>query len=379
MARKNKPELIDLCSSDSDAASIAPTGCSRRSDPTSRSKRSKYEDFTSSEAQAEYPTKKPPLIFIDGDDGGDNCIITEGLMDTMHQKNFSNVLTWLSAIDSGKLFFLHVQQSDKFSCGYRNMQMMLTALLPLLPKHHAYYGRPNCVYTRDTGHINVPNVKQLQQSMEQAWAAGFDPKGAEFYHNKIVGKKSQIGALEVSYTLLFLGIDCSVVQFIRCSESRSQLGPFCAAYFSKQFCADCTQRDEARASGCYKTANHIVQNLSMQCASRSSPTCRCRSFPLYLQYKGHSVTVVGVDFFSKSNRVKNLLLFDPMISGSKLTKSLSQNDVSPFRRSLSSLEAIDCQIILVSAKSLSKEEREHLKRGNGHVVSAAEDAIRHSL
>lgn len=306
-------------------------------------------------------------------------------MDLLKQRRFPNTVTCLESIGSvssenQQLTLRHIQQNDKFSCGYRNMQMMLTAVAPLLPQLHSFFERSG-PYTLDAGYISLPTMKQLQQSMEQAWAAGFDPKGAQFYRNRIVGKTSQIGAVEVSYTLLFLGIDCSVVQFVACPESRSQLGPFCAAYFSKRYHQHFQQCNCTRSSGSVDIARQILQNLSPQNGiNGAKPVCQCQcSFPLYLQFEGHSVTVVGVETYGKSERVQNLLLFDPALSGSRLRSALAQNDIRPLRRPLSSLEKEDCQIILASTKSLSEMECQQLKCANAHVLSAAESAILRSL
>ena len=393
MSRKdNDPNVIDLCSSDDDIEPAVPNNSSLHSSSSSSSphlssssgkhKRKTLDESAAAQAKhtarakqdgndSHSPKIAPLFIFINSEDGGDSCIVTESVMHLLQESHFSNAITCLAGCECDRLTFLHVQQKDRFSCGYRNMQMLLTAMLPLLPIDHSYYRLPPCsLYTLDAGHIIIPNLNQLQQFMEQAWAAGFDPKGAKFYNHKIVGKKSQIGAVEVSYTLLYLGIDCCVVQFALCPKSRSQLGPFCAAYFSMQFCPACTQRSEVNGSGSYETANHILQNLSSRCGGSSDPLCRCLSFPLFLQYEGHSVTVIGVEKFAHSDRVENLLLFDPDVSGSKLTKALSQNDIQPFRRSLSSLQARDCQIVLVSTKSLSASQQEQLKRGNGHILDA---------
>ena len=69
---------------------------------------------------------------------------------------------------------------------------------------------------------------------ESCWKDGFDPKGAEHYNHRIVGKTSFIGAVEVSSVLSYLHIDSTVVQFIQCFESRSKLGPFVWAYFTDE-------------------------------------------------------------------------------------------------------------------------------------------------
>lgn len=118
----------------------------------------------------------------------DNAIVSPnliGLMEDAFQNN--NTIVYLKGND-----MLHIQQTDKWSCGFRNLQMVLSSVLPQLPPSHTYYSKtaspPNC----------IPNVPQLQRLLERAWKEGFDPSGAQHYGRKIVHKTSKIGAVEVS-------------------------------------------------------------------------------------------------------------------------------------------------------------------------------------
>jgi hypothetical protein len=75
--------------------------------------------------------------------------------------------------------------------------MLLVTLVPSLPPEHIYF---------DNGSLNgqafrVPSLQQLQASLERSWRAGYDPDGARHYQNRILGKNSKIGAVEVSTTL----------------------------------------------------------------------------------------------------------------------------------------------------------------------------------
>lgn len=265
--------------------------------------------------------------------------------------------------------------------------MLLSALLPLLQHDHSYYYKQYRPYTRDAGYVTIPSLLQLQRNIEEAWNAGYDPKGAEHYKHRLVGKKSQIGAVEVSYCLLFLRIDCCIVQFIRCPESRTQLGPFCVAYFTKQHhqaCPCCDSAAEQRGS--LVEVQQILHNLSLHQgnlpvagSSLKSINCKCPTFPLYLQWKGHSVLVIGVERHETDDKVKNLLVFDPAKSGSKLKEALSErNDIKPFQLSLCNLEKKDIQIVVVSEKSLTIQEQERLKMQVA-VVTAADTAVSRSL
>lgn len=303
-------------------------------------------------------------------------------MSLLQQQRFPNNTVTCSGLATSRYqsTLRHIQQNDAWSCGFRNLQMLLTAAVPLLRKDHSYYEQQT--FTRDAGYVSIPTFKQLQHSMEQAWTAGFDPKSAQHYGHKIVGKRAQIGALEVSYCLIASGIECAVVQFIHCRESRSQLGPFCAAYFAKKYHGACPYCSiYAGSSSSRAIAQQLLLSLSQggNNAAVFNPTCQCPSIPLYLQWKGHSVTVVGVETYANSDKVKNLLLFDPAASGSKLTKALSGNDLKPFRKSVASLEKKDCQIVLTSTKTLSYFEREQLKTNTAHCLTAAEEAVTRTL
>jgi len=388
-------EVIDLLSSsDEEDGSNAPSDSKRRR----RCSPPPLADVATNAAaaagrtsavggQKPLSTQPATLVFISSEDGGDYCTVTEGLLSRLRQQQRRFLQTAVTTcagplLPGSESTLRHIQQNDAWSCGFRNWQMMLSAVVPLLSKDHSYYEQQP--FLRDAGYVTIPSLKELQRWMESAWASGYDPKGSKHYGGKIVGKRSQIGAVEVSHCLVFSGIDCAVVQFIRCPESRSQLGPFCAAYFSKQYnhggaCPSCCDSTAGRSSG--SSSRVIAQQLLHTISSsprggNNGAACQCPTFPIYLQWKGHSVTVVGVETYANSDKVKNLLLFDPAASGSKLSDSLSKNDIKPFRRSLSVLQQKDCQIVLASMKPLSYAEREQVKVDpDGHCLTAAEEVV----
>jgi len=160
---------------------------------------------------------------------------------------------------------LHIQQRDTWSCGFRNLQMLLSAILPNVREHHPIQSliqtitatatatvtatatskstrtsQTNCSNNNGNGNniiILIPSIKQIQYIIEQSWEEGFDAQGKKYYQNKMVGKvghKAKVGAVEISSILSYLHVDNTVVQFITCHESRSKLGPFVWSYFSRQ-------------------------------------------------------------------------------------------------------------------------------------------------
>lgn len=194
-------------------------------------------------------------------------------------------LVFLSTEDSATLTpyqqnLYHVQQPDRWSCGYRNTQMLLIALVHTIVPDHPYFQHK---------YYEVPSVTALQTILEQAWAQGWDPKGARHYKSTIVGKTSFVGAVEVSTIFWFLNIANTVVQFIKSKASREALLPFCRAYFASEPLLD----PQAYAHSLLDRQNRI------QTASTNS-----QQLPLYLQWTGHSVTIVGVED-------NHLLLLDP--------------------------------------------------------------------
>lgn len=281
---------------------------------------------------------------------------------------------------------LHYQQSDKWSCGFRNLQMMLSALLPNFPANHPYFcmNRSEILCNR-----KVLSLYQLQSHLEDSWAGGFDPRGARHYGHKIrgrSGRSSWIGAVEVSSVLSYLHIDSTVVQFIHRQESRALLGDFVWCYFSKKIgidaCYFCSRLSTLEGEKPTKTTSSPHYPTSTECAVEliqfamlqnkedvAVECCQCPLPPLYLQWEGHSVTIVGIQKVCGEalNGRYDLLIFDPMKSGRSLKNSLAgwqpggKSCLAPMRLPTNDLLHLDCQIVLCSLRSLTSHERQRCR------------------
>ncbi|KAJ1948858.1 hypothetical protein FBU59_001402 [Linderina macrospora] len=141
-----------------------------------------------------------------------------------------------------------------YSCGYRNCQMLLSAVIaqPSHPNH---------------GITEIPSVRELQELLESAWRQGFDRDGAEQLGHRVVDTRKWIGTTEIYCILAQLGIRSRIVDFHRPTGP----GNSHTALFS-----------------------WISQHFAHS------------KLPLYLQHQGHSRTVVGVEFAANT-----LLVFDP--------------------------------------------------------------------
>jgi hypothetical protein len=120
---------------------------------------------------------------------------------------------------------------------------------------------------------------------------------------------------ERSY-LSFKRVDSIIVQFIKTHENRALLGKFVWAYFGRMCgCCSCGgtgQRDDVDVddvfpvmSNCSEHATDLIRVItrpnfdSLPFAGSSGRKrrrrrCNCSLPPLYLQWEGHSVTVVGI-------------------------------------------------------------------------------------
>ena len=235
----------------------------------------------------------------------------------------------------------HIQQPDRnWSCGYRNTQMILSAILPLLHPQHSYYKTQSPPLQSS---LELPSLLQLQQALEGAWKDGFDPDGARFYSHKVVGKSKWIGAVEAWSLLSYYDIDAEVVQFIKRHESRELLGPFCAAHFGRSPMVPCLACQPISTT---EYAELLLQIAEQKACNSRQQQCECCSLPVYLQWDGHSTTLVGVEYGDNSTIPTHLLLLDPLAS---LDDSKPKSNLIS-RKPLTFFDKKDVQIVLASPR-----------------------------
>jgi Peptidase family C78 len=243
----------------------------------------------------------------------------------------------------------------------------LTAMIPHMPANHSFF---HTIPRRDPNPA-IPSLRQLQSALENSWKAGFDPIGARHFKHKVVGRASKIGAVEVSSVLAYCGVDSTVVQFIKCRESREMLPRFIRAYFSKSvgtdgcpFCAKSQLQSVFCAKALLELADSGIQFI---------PACECPSFPLYLQWEGHSVSIIGI---STDNSV---LVLDPMKDGKQMKSDLQKGKIPHYLRIPSkSLTGKDTQIVMCSFRCLTHREKEK-RMEEPSAVTAAVEAVERVL
>jgi hypothetical protein len=324
------------------------------------------------------------VLAPDHEDGG---ILTHGLMARLERYCHVQTMNGMSSIVSVPLNVLsplvHVQQRDSYSCGYRNVQMLLSSVLHLLPDDHVLFCRLKIpAVRRQSMTVTLPTILQIQDALESAWERGYDPKGAAHFHSKISGSKSRIGAIEVASLLEYLDMDCAVVQFIHCEESRRQLGPFLWNYYSSKHPMHCAMQrvhvalhdasnHDRNISNNSNSSDEISQRKKAKLSDSISHPWTC---PVYLQWRGHSITVVGVERLMPCNVQKNsyrLLVLDPVHPWSSERGIVSCK--TPFPFPLENLSDQDVQIIIVT--TAHERDKEAMTRKSCRVVTARDDLV----
>jgi len=361
---------------------------------------------------------------------GDDAVVSTGILPLIAKLHLANVATCLGPINAtwpsslaNRLHMLYIMQNDRWSCGFRNLQMVLGPLMMYLPDSHRIRKQSNNIInnraetatTIGTTFSHIPSVRQLQGYMEESWKNGFDQKGAKHFNHRVRGRKSKIGAVEVSSLLAYMNIDSTVVQFVACPESRSKLGNFVWAYFNRKMgCCSChkcilhrssvnqvgvkgfTAVDTNKAYSSAEHAHHLLSISSKELSNKPcTEYCEYPLLPLYLQWEGHSVTIVGIEKVHNTATVGyhdhdpyQLLVFDPVKSGTVIKDKIMVSGVEDqscrMRLSTQCLDTMklstkvllkkDCQVVLCTSKPVTKIEKD-LMKNKPQVVTAAWDAV----
>eukprot|EP00930_Biecheleria_cincta_P082246 TRINITY_DN72007_c0_g1_i1.p1 TRINITY_DN72007_c0_g1~~TRINITY_DN72007_c0_g1_i1.p1 ORF type:complete len:419 (+),score=66.70 TRINITY_DN72007_c0_g1_i1:16-1272(+) len=164
-----------------------------------------------------------------------------------------------------------VDRADNWSCGYRNIQMLVGHLL--------ISGWPSLFGGK------VPSVGSLQMELERCWAGGFDPAGRQQLGGRVVATQKWIGTSEACVLLRAKGVRCNIVSF----RGGGGLG----------------------GESCETAAAAVVERAIRHFSSGDGAKPRP---PLYLQHDGHSRTIVGVQRRQESSGSKDfLLVLDPAL------------------------------------------------------------------
>ncbi|XP_055330972.1 zinc finger-containing ubiquitin peptidase 1-like [Paramacrobiotus metropolitanus] len=209
-----------------------------------------------------------------------------------------------------------------WSCGYRNAQMLISAMLSI----------PRCKeqWRARLGSCFVPSILYLQQLMQQAWNAGWDPQGNTEHRGEIIGSKNWLGPIDLYSMLMNLGIECQITFFVHATSREGphpELFRWCQEHF----------------------ANRSNRNV----------------LPIYLQHAGHSRTIAGIEVMK--NGGQNFIIFDPSTKKEKARNTTIGKGKwlgYHFRRSLSTVNKARYEVLHLTGNILTPAEIERCKQSS---------------
>ena len=160
-------------------------------------------------------------------------------------------------------------QSDSYSCGYNCFRGIVGPFLTPSPQTPLEV----CLSSTLGSTVSLLSTAKIQQLIEFSWSQGFDEVGARHYGGELLGKKKWIGAMEFAHLLNYLGVNSRV------REYRSKGGRGLDSDSATDSVTDSVMDEMMRYCWDYFGAQNSENN-------QLKP-------PIYLQYIGHSVLIVG--------------------------------------------------------------------------------------
>lgn len=252
-----------------------------------------------------------------------------------------------------------------WGCGYRNIQMLSSYLLSCGSPHEAEY---RSVLFGGTGHL--PPVPRLQEWLDRAWQAGFDPEGAEQLEGSVAHSKKLIGATECATLLRSFGVRAFVCSFaspaVPAEElERRRLQAAAAASADNAAHPERKKLKQPQHVPAFEPCVELLQ-FCWDYFARRQPTravCEAAPFcpPLYLQHEGHSRTVVAAERDRCTGSI-SLLLFDPAQESAAIQADVrDRRRLQRLRRAGQTFTQPKYQVCVIAPGIADEEEREHLK------------------
>mmetsp|Transcript_10555 Transcript_10555/g.13231 ORF Transcript_10555/g.13231 Transcript_10555/m.13231 type:complete len:288 (+) Transcript_10555:185-1048(+) len=196
----------------------------------------------------------------------------------------------------------HYYESSFWKCGFRNIQIIAQAIRLSDSKW------PELA---EIFPVQI-DIRFIQTHLERAWINEWDPCGKKYYKGKLVGKRSWIGALEASTFFRVFGIRTYVVDFtIDCSIG-----------FSRK---NCVNQHHALMKIIWEYFS-ISPSFALFQQEKNTHGEIC--LPVYLQYHGHAVTVVGVTKKLEDDEDFSLVLLDPALSSRSIKVTNTRRTVA---------------------------------------------------
>ncbi|XP_056141711.1 zinc finger-containing ubiquitin peptidase 1 isoform X2 [Lampris incognitus] len=272
---------------------------------------------------AEFHSKMADMMESLASGSDDGKTRTQGMLEALseyYQKQTRDcVHVWLSSETD---HYCSSEGDKGWGCGYRNFQMLLSSI-------HQIDTFSQCLKERV-----IPSIPKVQCMIEEAWKEGLDPQGACHFNQRLQGTRAWIGATEIYALLISLGIRARIIDFHQPTgpgDTHPRLFEWVKQYFSQSL-------------GSHRLPSRVI---------------RTPQPPLYLQHKGHSRSIVGVE--QKKNGSLCLLLLDPSCSSGDARKLFHQDGIKVALRHMryfpSNLKHKQYQVVAIDG-ILSPEEKQ---------------------
>ncbi|OQV20349.1 putative Zinc finger with UFM1-specific peptidase domain protein [Hypsibius exemplaris] len=251
-----------------------------------------------------------------------------------------------------------------WGCGYRNAQMLLASLLQW----------PSTATTLKTElkYPFVPNISAMQLLLQDAWSSGFSRFAAAELDGIVSDSSKWIGTAEIQALFSSLKLECHIRDF---THARIALDA------GKQVIARATKVE------CLRLQQEMF-TFAYDYFTRLGTTGDLFVPPLYLQYEGHSRTIIGLDITDvgvedpqKRMEKVGFLLFDPantqwdveLKGKEKPTRKYYKEKVF---HAMASFQEPMYQILYFTGKVLTdREYRDMLQAGCGFPRAGANDGF----
>jgi hypothetical protein len=168
---------------------------------------------------------------------------------------------------------------------------------------------------------SIPSIARLQILIEEAWAAGFDVEGKNQLRGQLFKTQKWIGTSEVFAVLTANRIKVQLLDFQSEDGTHPKLIKWVVDYFQKH----------------------------------SLP----QRFPIFLQMKGHSFNIIGVEVFPDESQ-PNLIVFDPSHTKAHMAlfdgKGRNDDSLNLLRKTANTLNSNHFQIVAVTGLYNNEEE-----------------------
>ncbi|GAA5856437.1 hypothetical protein JCM8547_008743 [Rhodosporidiobolus lusitaniae] len=184
-----------------------------------------------------------------------------------------------------------------WGCGYKNAQMIFSSLrhLPCYASLFSPTSPSSSLSAPGDRFMPIPTIREFQEITEKAWGAGQDPVGRSHFNGHLVGSRRWIGTTEVYTVLVWMGVNVKMVDFPKMPAGGEGTHQALVRWITNYFSSPAQTPSSSASTSSTPSTSPPRNAFSVLQSSGGSSIHLTRKQPLYLQHRGHSRTVVGIE------------------------------------------------------------------------------------